>query len=192
VDLFRVFSWDGRSLDDRQSGPLAVPRPRQGAGRHDNPDLYGAWYCARTAVSAIAEALQTFRGHVLTARDFVRVDGRRLALARITLDGAAGLLDLDDPDQLVERQLRPSQVATRIRGTTQAVARRLFLDGVAGFAWWSSFEASWINMTLFEERVRARIFLAGTPERLTLTMPAVVEASTALGIRLTRASTSAM
>jgi hypothetical protein len=190
VDLFRVFSWDGISLDDRDSGPLAVPRARQGAGRHDNPDLYGAWYCARTAVSAVAEALQIFRGHVLTARDFVRVDGRRLAIARITLDTAATLVDLDDPLRLADRQLRPSQVATRVRGTTQQIARALFSEGAAGFAWWSSLEASWINVTLFDERVRTRVMLPQSPEPLTMAMPAVVAASSELGIRLSRAASA--
>lgn len=192
VELFRVFAWDGSALDDREGGPLAVPRARQGAGRHDNPDLYGAWYCARTALSAVAEALQVFRGQVLTGRDLVRVDGRRLALARMTLDGATKLLDLDDPGRLAERQLRPSRVATRTRGTTQAIARALFLEGMPGFAWWSSLDASWINMTLFDIRVRTQVKLVQSPAPLTVATPLVMQASRELGIRLNKAPFSAM
>jgi hypothetical protein len=143
-------------------------------------------------VSAVAEALQAFRGHVLGRSDLVRADGRRLALARMIVDGKARLLDLDDPYRLVERQLRPSQVATRNRLTTQAIARALYQEGTEGFVWWSSLEASWMNITLFDDRVRPRVTLVRSPEPLTLSMPALLHATAELGIQLEKASPSPM
>ena len=80
MTLYRVFPWARR----RFVRPLDVPRSRQGANRHDNPDLYTALYLAREPDGAIAEAIQGFRGRTLTDRDLERADRRRLALA--TLD----------------------------------------------------------------------------------------------------------
>lgn len=94
------------------------------------------------------------------------------------------LLGRDDPLRLTERQLRPSQVATRNREATQAIARSLFLEGAVGFSWRSTLEASWSNATLFHERVRAAAYLAKPPEPLRLDMPAVVQAAEELGIRI--------
>ncbi len=177
--LFRVFGW----LPDATPDPLRVPRDRQGAGRHDDPDRYTAWYLAREAVSAVAEAIQGFRGQELIAAALIRPDGARRALA--TLDDAAvpPLLDLDDPAVLVERHLRPSGVATGVRRTTQRLAASAFDDGAVGLSWWSALEASWTNVTLFAER------LDGPPPvvdavALTLDHPAVVEAADRLGVRL--------
>jgi hypothetical protein len=35
---------------------------QQGAGRHDNPELYGCLYASEESVSAVAEQLAPFRG----------------------------------------------------------------------------------------------------------------------------------
>ena len=107
--LFRVFDWDGRSLGARVGGPLFVHRARQGAGRHDVPDLSGAWYLSQSPVAAVAEALQYLRGHTITADDFTRVGGLRKALAVVDLADDARLIDLDDPRELDRREWRPSR-----------------------------------------------------------------------------------
>ncbi|MGH2696957.1 MAG: hypothetical protein ACRDIW_08200, partial [Actinomycetota bacterium] len=57
-------------------------------------------------------------------------------------------------------------------------------EGVAGFEWWSTIEASWINVTLFDDRVAGRLTVVGEPEPLTLDHPAVREAAEAVGVLL--------
>ena len=56
------------------------------------------------------------------------------------------------------RGLRPSQVATNRRAVTQPDAARLFdaHPDAAGLRWWSTLEASWINVTLFDRAAGAR------------------------------------
>lgn len=133
-----------------------MPRNRQGSGRHDNPSLYGAFYCSLDPVSCIAEALQPFRGQTFDQRDLERHVNWILALARFELSGQIALVDLDDPRQLDARKLRPSVVATADRRRTQNLAARIFEDYAIGFLWWSTLESLWINCTLFRERTRSR------------------------------------
>lgn len=161
-----------------------MPRASQGAGRHDSPARFGAWYCSRDPVAAVAECLQPFRGHHMSDDDFARVDGTRQALAQLSLADTAALLDLDDPRNLVERRLRPSGVATLRRTVTQRLAESIFDEGVCGLLWWSALEAHWINATLFYERTRPHVSLFATPMWLTTDLPEVREASAILGIVL--------
>lgn len=181
MTLYRVFPWAPRRLPR----PLDVPRQRQGANRHDNPDRYTALYLSRDPEGAIAEAIQGFRGRTLTDADLERVDGRRLALAALDDAGLPELVDLDDPAVLVAHGWRPSQVATRQRATTQAIAARLFDDGAVGCSWWSALEASWTNVTLFGGRA-GPLGLAGPVEPLTVRHPGVVAAADRLGVALRR------
>jgi hypothetical protein len=182
VDLFRVFDWDGTSRGREQGGPLFVARDRQGSGRHDAPARYGAWYCSRQAVSAVAEAIQFLRGHTLEEADFVRPGGARKALARLIVDETVRLVDLDDPRELAARTLRPSQVATGRRLLTQSMAVSIFDEGAAGLLWWSTLEAAWTNATLFYERVAAHVRIANSPVLLTKRLAEVREAAERLGI----------
>ena len=66
-----------------------MPRDRQGAGRHDSPGRYGAFYTARSEVAAVAESIQAFRGRDLSADDLELADGSRLTLARLDDTGLA-------------------------------------------------------------------------------------------------------
>lgn len=170
--------------DREPGGALHVPRERQGAGRHDYPDAYGAIYVSRSALSAVAERIQGFRGQQLGDRDLRFASGARLALARIDDAALDGLLDLDDPAVLLKRGLRPSQVATHNRSVTRRIAHQVFSDGASGFLWWSSLEATWTNVTLFAERALDRLVLAGQPEPLTLRNDAMKAAAEAIGVRL--------
>jgi RES domain len=182
VKLFRVFSWDGASLGRRAGGPLYVARSRQGAGRHDAPTLYGAWYCSRDAVSAVAESIQFLRGSLLTDDDFARNGDVVKALVELELDHAVALVDLDDASQLVKRRLRPSQVATLRRAATQRMAAAIYEEGAAGLLWWSTLEAEWTNVTLFHERVLGKVRAVGPPRKLSTQMPEVQNAAAHLGI----------
>lgn len=182
--LFRLFPWDPAADASSSGGALFNPRAQQGNGRHDNPDLYGALYTARVEVSAIAEWLVAFRGQSLAADDFVRTDDRSWAL--VGLDDAAlrGIVDLDDPVELAARGLRPSRIATRMRATTQDVARGLFNEGIPGFGWWSTLEASWPNVTLFAERALDALSIADGPREIGIDDSAVRAAAAAIGVTL--------
>ena len=169
-----------------EGGALYVPRERQGIGRHDNPEHYGALYLTRSPISAVAERIQGFRGHSITDDDLRRRGTDHLALVAFD-DGALGpLVDLDDPHELVARALRPSQVATRERATTRAIALDLFTQGHVGLTWWSALEASWTNATLFAERALDRLAVASDPEPLTISHPVLRSAAEAMGVRLGR------
>lgn len=180
--LYRVFPWRDEGAERDPGGPLFVARTEQGSGRHDNPGSYGALYLSRTAVSSVAEVLRTFRRQRVETGDFVHEDAT-LALASFDPPELA-LTDLDDPAQLERRRLRPSSVATGDRRVTRPLAAALFAEGHDGFEWWSTIEASWINVTLFAERSIDRLVVKGQPEALTTDHPAVIGAAEVLGLGL--------
>ena len=66
------------------------------------------------------------------------------------------------------------------------MARMLFEEGVAGFAWWSTLEASWVNVTLFAERASVALVVLGEPEPLSIGMPLFRRTAQLLGVRLAR------
>jgi hypothetical protein len=73
-------------------------------------------------------------------------------------------------------------VATRERTTTQRQARALY-EGhphAAGLRWWSTFESTWINVTIFD-RAASRLRLVDV-QPLAVNDPAVVEAADWLGL----------
>lgn len=129
----------------------------QGTGRHDAPDRYGCLYVAEDAVSAVAETLAPFRGTGDLGPELLVRSGLQLALAELELDARASLVDLDDPAVLSAEELRPSMVATGHRDITQACAMRQFErhPHAAGLRWWSTLEASWIHVTLFDRALGA-------------------------------------
>jgi hypothetical protein len=181
--LYRVFPRLAGAGPTDPGGALHVPRFDQGSGRHDYPDTYGVLYLSRLPVAPVAEHLRALRVRTITDRHLLRESGR-LSLAIVDDTTLTDLLDLDDPRNLVAWELRPSRVATRDRDVTQPLAVSIYREGVAGFEWWSTIEASWINVTLFEDRVTDRLSLMGEPEPLTLDHPAVREAAEAVGVLL--------
>ena len=184
--LFRVF----RSIDGARStapgGPLHVPRDRQGAGRHDSPGRYGAFYAARAPEAAVAETIQAFRGRDLADDDLELADGSVLTLATLDDSALGDPTDLDDPAVLVREGWRPSRVASRDRVVTQAMAVRVFEAGGLGLSWWSTLDAAWTNVTLFAERTidAGALSVAADLEQLSLRHPAVVAAADHLAIPL--------
>jgi hypothetical protein len=181
VILHRCFAWDRRAVPDREGGPLWLATAYQGGGRHDNPDVFGCLYLAGSAASALVEQLAPFRGNVLRPEFLVR-RGLPLGLAQIELDDAAELVDLDDPAVLVSNALRPSEVATRRREITQPQALELYRrhERAAGLRWWSTFEALWTNVTLFD-RAAALLRLVDV-RRVDINDEAVREAADLLGL----------
>jgi hypothetical protein len=180
--LHRCFAWNEQAAEAEPDGPLWFPRPFQGEGRHDNPELYGCLYLSASALSSVVEQLARFRGQRLLP-SLLRRRGLPLAMADLELDDDAQLVDLDDPALLGRERLRPSVVATRHRDLTQAQARRLHdrYPRSAGLRWWSTYEALWINVTVFDRatpRLRVRSVRA-----LGIDDPIVVETADLFGLR---------
>jgi hypothetical protein len=182
--LYRLFPYDPEAPPGAEGDPLYVPRALQGQGRHDNPAQYGALYASRQAVGAVAEHLQRFRRQEVGDWDLRWERGLPYALAALDDGRVRGLVDLDDPSTLAGRDLRPSRVATRNRERTQELALDLYREGGPGFAWWSTIEAAWINVTLFWDRARELLAVEGEPEPLTVGHPAVRAAAEVVEVRL--------
>jgi hypothetical protein len=157
VILWRVLPWRAQSRPREPGGALWFPRELQGAGRHDNPDLYGCLYVGEQAISPIAEALAPFRGTGSLTPSMLIRGGAPLTLVEISLSDDGQVLDLDDPSVLAGTGLRPSRVATGRRDLTQAYAARLHAlnPPVAALRWWSTIEASLINLTVFDRAQQA-------------------------------------
>jgi hypothetical protein len=181
VILWRVLAPQRGAAARDAGGPLFFPRPFQGHGRHDNPARYGCLYLSTAPVSSAVEALARFRGAEELREEMLVRDGRGLVLAGLELPDALELVDLDDPPVLARERMRPSAVATHARANTQAYAERIYdaHPDAAGLRWWSTFESSWINVTLFD-RAGRRLRLR-TAEPLTLGHSAVLEAAEFLG-----------
>lgn len=182
--LFRFFPYHPDAHPRSEGGALFVPRSLQGRGRHDGPDAYGALYAARDRASVVAEHLRRYQRQVVEPPDLWWAPGLPYGLAALSDSALPALLDLDDPENLAARKLRPSGVATARRKGTQRWARALHGEKVIGFEWWSTIEASWINVTLFAERAVHRLELAAEPEPLGLDHPAVREAADVVGVSL--------
>ena len=182
--LYRVLPLDRRAAPPEPGGALWWPRLLQGAGRHDNPGLYGCMYVSESPVSGVAEALAPFRSSGELIPEMLVRGQRPLALATLSLDdGERGPLDLDDPAVLAAEGLRPSEVATRDRSRTQPWAAELYTrhPETAGLWWWSTLEAGWINVTLFD-RAAAALTVGGV-RLLDTADEAVEEAAAFLGLR---------
>jgi hypothetical protein len=181
VILYRCFAWSERAGEQDADGPLWFPREYQGEGRHDNPDVYGCLYVADREASSIVEQLSRFRTQRLIPGMLER-RGLPLALAAVELDDRAELMDLDDPQVLLEHDLRPSRVATRNRTITQPQALELYGSRAeaVGLRWWSIHESLWTNVTLFD-RALAHLRVAAV-RRLEPGDPALVEAVDSLGM----------
>ncbi len=139
-------------------------------------------YLSERPLAAVAEQIAHLRGQRLDETDLER-GGLRLALVRVDAAVDDRLWDLDDPEVLVRRRLRPSQVATRDREQTRRQAADLFRARPRrdGLRWWSALGASWIHVTLFD-RATPRLSVAAAAESLHRTHPVVREAAEALGI----------
>jgi hypothetical protein len=183
VKLYRCFAWNRTARHDAADGPLWFPRIFQGEGRHDNPDVYGCLYLADRPVSCVVEQLAAFRGQRLAA-SLLRRRGLPLALAELELTDNAALVNLDDPVVLGRERLRPSRVATRDRVVTQPQALALHNrhPETVGLQWWSSREALWMNVTVFD-RAAPMLRLSDVRE-LTLDQPVVREAADLFGLRV--------
>ncbi|HET9324835.1 MAG TPA: hypothetical protein VFO03_13235 [Gaiellaceae bacterium] len=178
--LYRCFAWNERARAGRPDSPLWFPREFQGDGRHDNPDAYGCLYLTDRELSGVVEQLARFRTQRLIDQLLVR-RGHRLAIAAIEVPDSVEVIDLDDPNELRRRRLRPSEVATRHRDMTQPQALAVYQGSrAAGLRWWSIHESLWANYTIFDRAVR-RLRVQDV-RVLTLDDSAVLDAAEFLGL----------
>jgi hypothetical protein len=183
VTLYRCFAWDLAGSGVQWGGPAWFPRPLQGEGRHDAPERYGCLYVSEEPVSALVEELAPLAGNELASGDLVR--GRLpLALATLRLPDEAVLVDLDDPEVLAAEELRPSDVGTKERASSQAAAMALHErhPEALGIRWWSTFEPAWANVTLFDRA--AETLEVEDVRELRLDDEVVGEAARFLGFRV--------
>ena len=171
---WRVFPWDPAAQPGEPFSPSYI-HPNQGSGRFDVAGKVVV-YLAETAVHAVAEKLQRFRGQKIDRQDLIE-SGKTLALVEGQLRNIK-LTDLCDPHTLVKYDIRPDVLASRDIAKTHAVAAALHKEGFAGLRWWSALAGDWHTIVVFEGAIEY-----GTPEPLTIAHPAVQDASVALGIQ---------
>ncbi len=108
--------------------------------------------------------------------------GVPLALAQLELSDESHLIDLDAPLVLSSAGLRPSEVATGRRAATQIQALRLYDEQPTsmGIRWWSTIEASLMNVTLFDRALPDLRVAEVAP--VALADPVVREAADLLGL----------
>jgi len=171
---WRVFPWDPAARPGEPFSPSYI-HPNQGSGRFDVAGKLVV-YLAETAIHAVAEKLQRFRGQKINRKDLIE-SGKTLALVEGHL-GSIKLADLCDPQTLVKYDIRPDVLASRDITKTQAVAAALHKEGFGGLRWWSALSGDWHTIVVFQGEIEY-----GTPEPLTIGHEAVREASAALGIQ---------
>lgn len=172
---WRVFPWDPAAKAGAPFSPSYV-HPSQGSGRFDVSGKLVV-YLAETAVHAVAEKLQRFRGHKVDRRDLLE-SGHQLALVECHPEKIK-LADLCDPAVLVKHGIAPDVLASREITRTQAVAAALHQAGFAGLRWWSALSGDWHTIVVFEGTIAY-----GEPEPLAIGHTVVQEAATALGFRV--------
>lgn len=184
VTLWRCFPWDSSAHPGAPFSPTYL-QPGQATGRFDLGDQPPVRYLASSPAHAVGEVLQGFRGATLTPAH-LRRQGWPLALVAVAVPPHVweALADLGDPATLLRLERRPAQVAHHDRRVTQALARQVYEAGHAGLRWWSALTGAWQSTVLFHDRVPDAHLTVGTPEDLTLQMPAVLDAARILGIGL--------
>ena len=170
---WRVFPWDPGAKLGEPFSPSYI-HPHQGSGRFDLPGKLVV-YLAETAVHAVAEKLQRFRGQKIDRKDLIE-SGKALALVECQV-GKIRLADLCDPAVLVKHTIAPDVLASREVAKTQRVAAALHEAGYHGLRWWSALSGDWHTIVVFQGEIEY-----GKPEPLTIGHKAVQEASEALGI----------
>src|SRR5688572_20072905 len=131
---WRVFPWNPDAKAGEPFSPSYV-HPNQGSGRFDVAGKLVV-YLAESAVHAVAEKLQRFRGQKLDRKDLSEW-GKPLALVECRLEKVK-LADLCDAAVLVKHGLAPDVLASRQIAKTQRIAMALHQQGFAGLRWWSA------------------------------------------------------
>ena len=185
VPLWRVFPWDPDAAEGERFSAAFVPGG-QGRYRFDLPgNARGVLYLAETEEHAVAETIQAYRNspQPLTDDD-LSAWGHRYALVSVSLarDLWPRIEDLCEPEALTGLGITADRPAYRDRRVTQQIAATLHERQRAGLRWWSAFRGEWHTLVLFRDRIPEDAVTYGTPRRLDVASPAVVEAARMLDI----------
>ena len=181
--LHRVFPYVPTARSGEPGHPSYVPMS-SGKNRLDNPKQYSVHYLAEHAAGAVAETLGQASEWTPAMLLGPRGSGARRALATYEFTGIDRVLDLDDAQALLDRQLRPTHVVRRNLSVTQAWALRIFEERATprgkrrwdGVRWWSWYRPEWPVVGLWGGELELIDI-----ESLDLAHPAVREAAVALG-----------
>ena len=179
---YRISPWDPRPGRTAAAGRLfeglAAVRAGQQSGRFDNSRLYGAMYLALSQAGATAEVLGNHAEWVDELFDVPGL-GLRRHLLTVEIDDTivARIVDVDDARFLLDRGLRPSEVAGRARTRTRSLAADLFSEGATGIRFWSYHRPEWTNVVLFVPPVTPDHVRVASVEEMHLDMPCVAAAS---------------
>ena len=167
--LWRIFPWDRVAAEGAPFGASDVT-PRQVSGRFDLGGAPPVLYLGESAVHAIGEKIQRYRGQTLEPAD-LREFGKPLSLVEATVVAPpASIVDLCDPAELVRFGCRPDQLMSRDVLRTQSIARKLYEGGLGGFRVWSALTGDWHSTVIFLGAVKpAGSITYGNPTELTLT-----------------------
>lgn len=185
--LYRVFRHRPGARRGEPGHPTFVHRP-QGQGRVDLGGV-DTWYFGATPECAVGESfanLHTWGPDMFTVPSPSGDERRSMAIVEI--DDDLSLLDLDDPNALQRRALRPTQIIVRNLGVTQGWARCIYEERDdrgrrrwAGISWWSFVYPAWDAIALWVEPGVKPPHRLVEVEPLDVTHRAVVAAATTLG-----------
>lgn len=183
--VHRIFPHLPTAADGQPGHPLYEHRPQR-QGRIDHPDYY-VWYVAQQAEAAAGEAFGDLAVWDDSMFGFPLLAGARRALGVYRLPDSLRVLDLDDPAELVQRSLRPTQVVVRNLAVTQAWGHRIWSERDAhefgqqrwqAVKWWSYHRPQWDFLGSGEQPELDHV------EDLDLTHAAIRDAAKALRRRL--------
>ena len=193
--LWRAFPRDIDAPDAAPFSPRSVTTPRfQNIGRFDQrgrpPVLYLADSPAHATTEILRRRLRSAAGadrHRITDADLVESGHRRaLVSVRIRPFVADRLPDTSEGRVLDRPGIRADQLSLNSYRTSQAAARQIYehSDEVPGFVWSSRFGGDWHVVLLFLDRAPLADLENGSPERLHLAHPAVIEAAEVLNVEI--------
>jgi hypothetical protein len=195
--FWRVFPWDASAAPGEPFTPQYVlPARAQTGGRFDLSTVSTLYLALEDPAHALAEVLQPLRGK----RELRPGHLKRRVRGSAGLDHPLAVVpawipqpifdaipDLGDPETLVRFGIRPDDLSSRDRATTQRISRTLHDDfGVPGFRWWSAFGGHWHVAVLYMDRVDRFAIRYGTPEPLHLDHPVVHATADELKVRVAK------
>ncbi len=155
MKLYRVFPYARDAAAADSGGALFIPPG--GHNRIDSPvpGEYSVLYAADKQAAAIAEAFGVFltwdADLIEGVPALLTVPASRWALATYDLPDSVRICDMDDAKLLLSLSLRPSQVVTRDRRTTQRWAEVIHSRGeYGGISWWSYYSPDWRSLGIWQ------------------------------------------
>ncbi len=179
--LYRVLYYNQSAAPHEQGGVFYIPP--QGAGRIDNPASYDVLYAGDTAEGVCAEIFYRgkYRQEWSSAMLRPLPSGDRRVLAWYDMPDVSSICDLDDPNEIQRRRLRPSRIITRDYTITQAWALRIYeRNAFVGIKWWSYCDGRWGTLGLWDRTT----ITVGDIEELSVSHAAIVGAARAMNVRI--------